>query len=236
MSDERLSTMQNVKRVVCLANSRKLHGRCIAGREWHDTRAGRWIRPVSARDAQDVSEYERQYEDGSDPRVLDIIEIPVLEPKPKDYQTENWLLDPKYYWKKVGRLRWPELKLLTDAVAPLWINGHSTYNGQNDKVPIGAAGSVADSLRLVHVDRIQLVVRNPSEAFGNSKRRVQGCFEHAGHEYALWVTDPQFERTYLAKQDGGYEIGECYLTISLGEPYRGACYKLIAAIIVGDRR
>ena len=65
---------------------------------------------------------------------------------------------------------------------------------------------------------------------------MQGCFEYAGHEYALWVTDPQFERTYLAKQDGGYEIGECYLTISLGEAYGGACYKLIAAIIVGDRR
>ena len=42
---------------------------------------------------------------------------------------------------------------------------------------------------------------------------------------------PAVERAYLAKSDGGYDIGGCYLTISLGEPYRDACYKLIAAII-----
>ena len=81
--------MQSVKRIVCLANSRKLHGRCVAGREWTDGRAGQWVRPVSDREHQDVSEYERQYEDGSDPRVLDIIDVPVLDPKPEIYQTEN---------------------------------------------------------------------------------------------------------------------------------------------------
>ena len=36
---------------------------------------------------------------------------------------------------------------------------------------------------------------------------------------------------YLAKLDGTYDVGECYLTISLGEPYQRACYKLVAAII-----
>ena len=71
----------------------------------------------------------------------------------------------------------------------------------------------------------------PDEAFGNNKRRVQGRFTHAGSEYALWVTDPGFERTYLAKLNGAYEINDCYLTISLGEPFQGACYKLIAGII-----
>ena len=58
----------------------------------------------------------------------------------------------------------------------------------------------------------------PGEAFGNQERRVQGRFSHAGNDYALWVTDPEYEREYLAKLDGAYEIGECYLTISLGEP------------------
>ena len=53
--------MQDVKRIVCLANSRKLHGRSVAGREWIDGHSGRWIRPVSAREHQEVSEYERQY-------------------------------------------------------------------------------------------------------------------------------------------------------------------------------
>ena len=223
--------MPSTKRLVCLANSRKLHGRCVAGREWNGVEAGGWIRPVSARDGGDVSEYERQYEDGSDPQVLDVIDVPVLESRPKDYQKENWLLDPKHYWGKAGRLSLSDLPALADPIAPLWVDGQHTYNGLNDKIPIAAAVSVTASLRLLHVDRLHLMVCTPGEAFGNNKRRVQGRLQHAGQEYALWVTDPGFERTYLAQPNGAYDIGECYLTISLGEPYQDACYKLIAAII-----
>jgi len=84
------------------------------------------------------------------------------------------------------------------------------------------------------VNRLTLSVFKPGEAFGNSKRRVQGSFRHDGTEYKLWVTDPAYERAYLAKPDGDYDIGECFLTVSLGEPYNGACYKLIAAIIQRD--
>ena len=178
-----------------------------------------------------MSEYEREYEDGSDPQVLDVIDVPVLESQPKDYQTENWLLDPKCYWEKAGRLSTSDLAALTDPVTPLWVDGHSTYNGLNDKVPLAMARSVTSSLRLLRVDRLRLIVSRPGEAFGNDKRRVQGRFRHAGREYALWVTDPGWERTYLAKLNGTYDVGGCYLTISLGEPYGDACYKLIAAVV-----
>ena len=45
-----------VKRVVCLANSRKLVERCVAGREWIEGRgAGDWVRLVSDRETQGVS-------------------------------------------------------------------------------------------------------------------------------------------------------------------------------------
>ena len=229
--------MSGTRRIVCLANSRKISGRCIAGREWDENRgAGRWIRPVSARENQEVSEYERQYEDGSDPRVLDVIDVPVLEPKPAGYQSENWLLDPERYWRKVGSYSPLDLAALTDPVAPLWSDGDSTYHGRNDRIGIESAGSVSGSLRLIRVEGIALEVFMPGEAFGNPKRRVQGRFVHAGREYALRVTDPEYERRYLAKLDGRYRLGECCLTISLGEPYQGAVYKLIAAIIEPDRR
>ena len=97
-------TADKVKRIVRLANSRKLNGRCIAGKELlADGLPGGWIRLVSNRENEEVSEYERQYEDGSDPRVLDVIVAPVLMAKPKNYQRENWLLDPAYYWVRVRR-------------------------------------------------------------------------------------------------------------------------------------
>ncbi len=227
--------MVAIKQIVCLANSRKLASGCIAGREWTaESGAGNWVRPVSKRDNQEVSEYERQYADGSDPQVLDIVKVPVLEPKPHSYQTENWLLDDEYYWQKVGRFSPPQLPKLTDSVEPLGIDGCSTHTGRNDKIPLESASEVFSSLRLIRVPRLKLSVFAPGEAFGNTKRRAQGQFDHAGNRYALWVTDAGHEKAYLAKLNGTYALGECYLTISLGEPYKGDCYKFIAAIIGGE--
>ena len=229
----------DLKRIVCLANSRKLSGRCIAGREVIEGQvSGPWVRPVSERKNQEVSEHERQYEDGSDPQVLDIIDIPVLRRQPPEppqqYQTENWLLDPGFYWEKAGVFPRRDLPELVDSIAPLWIDGQSTYHGLNDRIWLELSEAVPDSLRLIHVDWLSLDVFKPGEAFGSSKRRVQGRFTHRGTNYGLWVTDPGYERQYLAKLDGTYRIGECFLTISLGEPHEGWCYKLIAAIIAPE--
>ena len=99
-----------------------------------------------------------------------------------------------------------------------------------------AATFEALPLRLIQVEELALEVFAPGEAFGNTKRRVQGRFVHTGQKYAFWVTDPRYERRYPAKLDGSYRIGECHLTISLGEPYKDSFYKLIAAIIEPDRR
>ena len=64
--------MPTTKRIVCLANLRKLHDRCIAGREIVSDRPADWIRPVSAWENQEVSEYECQYENGRAFVLLDI--------------------------------------------------------------------------------------------------------------------------------------------------------------------
>src|SRR5258708_35485866 len=115
--------MATVKRIVCLANSRKLHGRCVAGREWVKGKAGVWVRPVSDRQHEEVSEQERQYQDGSDPVLLDFVDLPLREPRPKDYQQENWLIEPDEYWVKQGQLPWGELDKLADKSGTLWLNG-----------------------------------------------------------------------------------------------------------------
>ena len=110
-----------MKRIVCLANSRKINGRCVAGIEIADGQRLGWIRPVSAREHQEVSEYERQYQNGADPRVLDIMDVPLLKAQPHECQQENWLLDPEQYWVKIGSAAWDELGRLADPVGPLWI-------------------------------------------------------------------------------------------------------------------
>ena len=223
--------MSITKRIVCLANSRKMQGRCVAGRELDAGVVGAWIRPVSDRPAEEVSEYERQYQDGSDPRVLDIIHVPLIEARPKDYQRENWLLDPQLYWVKRGTLGWEDLSSLQDRRGPLWVNGNSSYNGRNDRIPLAQAIELDSSLKLIHVRNFELRVFAPGEAFGNTKRRVQARFAFDGVDYGLWVTDPIVERQYLAQPDGEYAVDEAYLTISIGEPYQDYCYKLVATVI-----
>jgi hypothetical protein len=127
--------MSYTKTIVCLANSRKppSGGRCIAGRECRSGKFGEWVRPVSERDTREVSEEERRYEDGTDPKALDIVSIKMKQPLPHDHQQENHLLDDGYHWAKSGRLSWADLLTAVDGPSgPLWENGHSSRHGLND--------------------------------------------------------------------------------------------------------
>ena len=205
--------MPTVKRIVCLANSRKRGGSCVAGKELAENhQPGRWVRPVSNRETEEVSEYERQYADGSGPRVLDIVNIPLLSARPKDHQQENWLLDPSGQWVRTGCFPVANLDRITDSVAPLWANGYRTYNGVNDRVPVAMASDLPDSLRLIKIDALTLVVFQPGLDFSNMRRRVQGRFSYAGVGYRLWVTDSVVEQEYLQKDNGEYMLGGfCYI-------------------------
>ena len=177
--------MTIIRRIVCLANSRKLSGRCLAGKEFDRDEVSGWIRPVGAREHGEVSEYERQYEDGSDPRVLDVIDVPLLSPQPKDFQQENWLLDPNYYWGKTGRATWSDLMRLADHIEPLWIDGVNTYNGLNDKIPLDLIGAIRSSLRLLHVSTLRISVFKPGEPFGilNAASKGASCTEARSTAY-----------------------------------------------------
>ncbi len=225
--------MAIVKRIVCLANSRKMQGSCIVGLEQLEGGTiGSWVRPVSAREHEEVSFDERRLESGEEPSVLDIIDVSVLEALPKFYQTENWLLDPTSRWRLVGRVDPARLSGLVEPLAPLWINGHSSNEGTNDRIPVADAEALRNSVRLIRVARAVMRVTE-----NQNRRRLRLFFRHAGGEYGLRPTDPEYEDRYLSREVGEYEIGECYLTISLGEPFaafEGApiyVYKLIAAII-----
>ena len=228
--------MPTTKRIVCLATSRMPGGRCIAGRELVNNCPGDWVRPVSTFEHQGLSKYERQYNDGSDPRLLDIIDIPLQEHQPKDHQQENWQIKPQGGWIKVDEYSWNDLQQLSETGGTLWRNGDSTYNGSNDQIQLHHAKDETSSLKLIHVDKLSLHVFAPQKAFGNPKRRVQGWFRFGNHYYALWITDLDIEEAYRMRGDGNYNLGECYLTISLGGPNDDSyCYKLIAAVMEKPR-
>ncbi len=142
------------KNIVCLANSRKPGGRCVAGKEVVKGGYGKWIRPVSVRPTAEISLYERQYEDGGDPEILDIIDIPMMAAVPRVYQTENHMIDAENYWTKVGTLPWGEIDGLADTPPILWGNGDSTYHGSNDRITPTVASTYHNSLWLIRPTHI----------------------------------------------------------------------------------
>lgn len=225
------------KKIVCLANSRKPTGRCVAGREITDSGFGSWVRPVSARPGQGqaISLKERQYRDGQDPSLLDIISIEMKGPQPQHHQQENHLIADRP-WVKQGRIGWQRLQpAVEDPAGPLWLNGHSTRYGENDQVPEAHIDSLSRSLYLVRPEKLTLVVASEGGTFGQPRRRVRARFHLCDHSYCIVVTDPWAETKYSAEDDGSYLVANALLCISLGEPIRGYAYKLAAAVITPQR-
>jgi len=152
------------------------------------------------------------------------------------YQAENWLLDPDKYWNKTGRATWQDLQAIESDAEDLWLgSAQDTISGLNDRVTTGDVADIDDSLRLIRVDELEVAVFAPGANFGDPKRKVQGRFTYCNISYRVWITDPLIEREFRAKADGAYALGESFLTISLGEPHEGYCYKMIAAVISRNR-
>jgi hypothetical protein len=189
-----------------------------------------WFRPVSEEEHIGLAASDRQYQDGSEPALLDIVELETLRPRPMSFQSENVVLDDSTYWRRVGRLSWDELADLDTATGPLWTSGYSTAPGLNDKVPDEIAADLTTSLRLIRLDRLQLKVHVPHPNYGNTLK-VQARFEFSGVKYWLSVTDPVIEDAYIPQGSGTYELRESLLTVSLSEPAYGASYKLVAGVV-----
>jgi hypothetical protein len=221
--------MPRTKVVVCLANSKKLGHRCVAGIELVRGNPRDWIRPVSARNGHAVSLAERELPGNEEPAPLDILRIPLLIAQPEGHQTENWLLNPDRRWTKTGELPWEDLEDLVDAPTDLWGKDDSSNKGENDRVAEDEALELTNSLALVFVKSLKLHVL--TTYYQQKKREVRAIFKYRRVSYDLAVTDPRYTKAYLQAEDGHYPLGPCYMTVSLAEPVNGFCYKVIAAIL-----
>jgi hypothetical protein len=106
------------KRIICLANSRKISGRCVAGKEIDGNGGfGGWIRPVSLRPAGELSEADRQFQDGTDPKLLDVVDIRMVRHVPHGFQTENHAIDDQIYWSLIRKCTPADLKGALDTIS-----------------------------------------------------------------------------------------------------------------------
>lgn len=219
--------------IICLANSRKPHGTCVAGKRIRD---GSWVRPISARPGHEVNNLDRQYSDGNEVDVLDKLQFQCVEKRPSLHQSENILFDDRYRWSRIGRATWDELEALVDLGANLWENGHSGYQHQNNRVPAEHLSSDAGSLRLIKVSELILHVEQKAPGF-DASLKVRASFSYKGDRYRLDVTDPKYEHIYIGRGQGTYRFESLLVCVSLSEIYsRDNCaYKLVATLIPQQR-
>lgn len=209
------------KDIICLANSTKIGGKCVAGKTV-DTKE--WIRPVSEQ-GKLTNELIR-YNNGDLPKLLDIMRVHYKKLQPTPYQPENILISDER-WEYLER--WPEGKLdsLCDKPKEIFIN-----QDRRDRIAAEFLGKnmLGFSLLLVKPTAIKLL-REDYE----TRKRLKASFIYNDLEYNLWVRDPNFEEKYAGKKEGSYKLDSknVYLCISLTAPYKedGYCYKLVASII-----
>lgn len=205
---------------VCLANSKRDGGRCIAGLRTSDWLT--WVRPIT--DAGPLPESVCQ---GFGP--LDVVRVSVTGACPDRYQPENW----KLATNSVRRIRSlapiEALRVLRAGLTKRPMLLGST----GDSVPVQqfASRPADSSLAIVEPEELEWRV----EAW---QHKVRASFKVGGSKYELPVTDPNWRSLFAGDLAGSvFETplrdGErLFLTVSLGAPFNGKCYKLVAAVIV----
>ncbi|MBO7806117.1 dual OB domain-containing protein [Burkholderia pseudomallei] len=222
------------KTILCLANSVKRGNHCVAGIELLPGGAiGGWIRPISTGPEDAVLWQEQTYSNGGSAQVLDIMNVPLIAAQPEGCQTENWLLDPHQRWTRTGQLTAQHLRPFVQDPPTVFPNGWHTGPGWNDEIPNGIADAHAGSLVLLDVPAVE--IRVFASQYDN-RLKVQARFEHRGERYWLLITDPMIRAQYLPAGAGRYQLGPCFLCVSVGKPFPKKSgeicrYKLVAAVI-----
>jgi hypothetical protein len=217
------------KAILCLANSYKHGGRCIAGVCLDDNR---WIRLRGEASDGSLAAQESALDNGSEPRLLDIIEVELHYPLPSDAHPEDWQIAP-VSWRLIQR---PASDSQVQKVIASVDKATTILRGYRDRMTTAEinAKPLQSSLVLITPTEINWWIREE-----RGKRKFRALFRRHHVTYDFAVTDPkQMERLGLMP-NGIYPhaafadpSAETWLTISLSEAFHGWHYKLVAAVIM----
>ncbi len=133
-------------------------------------------------------------------------------------------------WIWEGTLPLPQVPQLCDTVDRIWVNGYHSHHGENDQMPEELVReTIASSLLFIRPDYLRIMVLlGPM-----GSRKIRAKFSFHGETYSLMVTDPVVEALYIQKELGEYPVNgaEMFLTVSISDPHRGFCHKLVAGIV-----
>ena len=207
-------------RIICLANSTRPGGRCIAG---IDVDTGEWVRPLARANNRAIT-WEIRNLEGEEPNLLDVIEIPIEDSGPDNgCQPENRLIQSGK-WRKVGQKR-------PSAVLKYCENDDIILHNHEDRV----VASFFDGIPRIQWKSLQLVRNRNVRFYLDYWGKRRAVFRDGqGHYLELAVKDPVFLKKLVKNED----ISEdCIMAISLAGPWSLSdteikyCYKLVAGVI-----
>lgn len=219
------------KLFICLANSRKYSGRCIAGIELFtgangqlriacdDNNKPKWIRPVTDNELGELSNESVRHI-----RLGDLVEVETTEATThatSSYQSENTPFELASIVVK------DHIDLAAERLKKLSIPEKTPLFGcQKHALPTEKAVALGHSLQLIQVRNARLHFR---EQIG---RRPQEKLQFTYNRciYDLPMTDIEFFEKYLSDNTILEKAQDVYLTVSLSQPYEGKMYKLAAGV------
>jgi hypothetical protein len=213
-----------IRRFVCLANSKKEGGRCLAGIELDNMNkpkieAGhlKWIRPICETQYGEVPEYLVRHIN-----VLDVVEIFVTGyPSAKSYQSENVFFLQKSI-QVIGQFSLANIAQLCSKQDLIFGNPGKALTEQEITV-------LTYSLILLRIDQFKI-----RETTFDERPKLRLAFTLEEHHYELPVTDVVFFLKYKADPACLKNVKELFVTVSLSIKFKDELYyKLVAAIIPG---
>lgn len=216
------------KYFICLANSYKHGGRCLAGIELTTNAEGKpvivynpdgrphWIRPIS-----DEKDGVIPNDIAQDIKLFSVIKLFDAVPCGQKPHVE----DTKYSHLKCynGRFRNDEelLKLCLDR------KHQNLFYSQGKAISVERAQQLDYSLMFIHPENAEAYIDEERE---KSKYRMK--FNYYGFNYDFSITDPVFLEEFQKVPDRFSQLKDVYLTLSLGLGFEGFHYKLVAAVVI----
>ena len=216
------------KYFVCLANSFKRGGRCVAGIEVIPEKNGKWIiarnqdgsphwiRPIASTQYGEIPNHI-----AFNIKLLHVVKLIDVKACPKHAHSENL----HYSQLEVYQLFYPsELAILNQFVDT---THQSVFGNRGKAISVEMLLGLSYSLMLIHVKNANAYIDESRE---KSKNRMR--FSYFGTEYDFPITDPIFLDEFRKQPERFVNIPDVFLTLSLGLEFEGWHHKLVAGVIL----
>lgn len=216
-------------RFVCLGNSFKEGGRCLAGilldgnnNPILEFGKPQWVRPICNTLHGEIPNHL-----ALPFKLLDILEINETRPSPHHYQSENVLFNEKSILK-VGTFEKNRLNSLCEDRRYIF---KTRYPSLSEEV----IRELKYSLMLVKPKEFEVVEKVFEDRAAPQHRMV---FRYNNFNYDFSITDPVFLRNYHVNHDFVEDIQDVILSLSVSVKFSptNRYYKLVAGVIIMENK